>query len=225
MGYRERIIYFKGYTFGSLYSIGQDTMEQILSLFNQGPGVSPSPLGGRRSIISAHFPETGKIVIKSYARGGLTGKFNKKWYLKLGLPRSQREFEFMARAKVAGVNTPDPMAYIFKGVPFYRAWLITRKIENSKTFSTIALENMTRAKKILPLICRNIQLLINNGIHHVDLHPGNIIVDKQNYPFIVDFDKACMFSGSQKRLSELYDKRWSRAIANHSLPKLMLHLD
>ena len=224
MGYRKGIIYFKGYTFGSSYPIGQDSMEQILSLFNRWPGVSPSPLGGRRSMISAHFPETGQIVIKSYARGGLTGKFNKKWYLKLGMSRSQREFEFMARAKAAGVNTPDPVAYIFKGFPFYRAWLITKKIENSKTFSTLAMENITRAKKIMPLICRNIQLLIHNRIHHIDLHPGNIIVDKQDCPFIVDFDKACIFSGNQKKLAGLYDKRWSRAIANHGFPKLMLNI-
>lgn len=219
-----RIINVRNYKIGSQYPLKKDTITELLPLLHQEQCRVTAPLGGRNAILSAALPEIGPVVIKSYYRGGLMKKFNKKWYLRLGMPRSQMEFQFLRTARLAGVMTPTPLAFVFRGFPFYNAWLITKKIKAARTLADIAGGDTVRTKKVLPAISRNIQMLIHNRIRHVDLHPGNIIIDENDLPYIIDFDKACHFSGTIEKLTTLYHKRWARAVKNHNLPEMMLDI-
>jgi 3-deoxy-D-manno-octulosonic acid kinase len=70
-------------------------------------------------------------------------------------------------------------------------------------------------KKLIPQIL----LLLDNRIYHKDLHPGNVLIDKNNRIFIIDFDKAGLFRGDRQALLNIYLERWKRAVIKHNLPE------
>jgi predicted unusual protein kinase regulating ubiquinone biosynthesis (AarF/ABC1/UbiB family) len=64
--------------------------------------------------------------------------------------------------------------------------------------------------------------LAENRILHVDLHPGNILVDTRPQVYIIDFDKAVTTAYHSSKLRQRYIRRWRRAVIKHELP-LFLH--
>ena len=70
-------------------------------------------------------------------------------------------------------------------------------------------------------VIEQISILIQNNILHTDLHPGNIVVDKKNKVFLVDFDRGHRFSGNTNKLRDRYLNRWQRAVIKHQLPSLL----
>ena len=64
--------------------------------------------------------------------------------------------------------------------------------------------------------------LVQNKILHVDLHPGNVIVDPEGKVYLLDFDKGRIFRGSRQRLQERYFARWKRAVIKHGLPAMLI---
>jgi len=69
-----------------------------------------------------------------------------------------------------------------------------------------------------------ISLLIQNDILHVDLHPGNIVVDGADQIFLVDFDKGQIHPGSKEKLRNRYLTRWQRAVTKHRLPDILTEM-
>ena len=221
------MFYFKHkmYKFGPKLDLSNVALENLISLFHSKRKKKPdSFLAGRNSIIKTNIFELGPLVIKKYARGGLISHFNKNKYLYSKKSRSELEYNALIKAKKAGVNVPEPIAHVSQGFPFYQAWLITKEIENSKNFAELCRDEEDRAIDLLPAICENIDKLIENSIHHTDLHPGNIIIDSDNKPFILDFDKTCSFTGPKKKLAEKYKQRWQRAIKKYKLSNNLLNL-
>lgn len=216
----------KSYIFGSKMDLDQTILDNFISLFNLKSLKKPETiLTGRGSVNRADIDSLGSIVVKHYTRGGFVFFLNKNRYLFSSKSRSQLEFNFLLDAMKAGVSVPKPIAYSNTDSLFYKAWLMTKEIKNSKNFVELCLDEKDKAVSILPLICENINKLILNSIHHVDLHPGNIIVNELDKPFILDFDKACYFSGDKKQLIEKYKARWQRAINKYKLPDELLHLE
>ena len=215
----------KTYKFGPKLNVSKVAIDNLISLFHSQSNKKPDAiLAGRNSVIKTNISELGPLVIKHYARGGLISHFNKDRYLYSKKSRSELEFNALIDAKEAGVNVPTPVAHVRKGFPLYQAWLITEEIENSKNFAELCLDEKDRAFDLLPAICENIDNLIENSIHHPDLHPGNIIIDNDNKPFILDFDKAYSFAGTKKNLAKKYKQRWQRAIKKYELPMDLLDL-
>ena len=70
-------------------------------------------------------------------------------------------------------------------------------------------------------VIEQILLLIQNGILHVDLHPGNIVIDGDNQVFLVDFDKGKIYQGNREKLKNRYLSRWQRAVNKHGLPNML----
>ncbi|MCK5543238.1 MAG: hypothetical protein KAI40_11160 [Desulfobacterales bacterium] len=216
----------KSYNFGAKLNLDQTTLDNFISLFNSKSHEKPATiLTGRDSVTKININGLGSVIIKHYTRGGLISFFNKNRYLVSKKSRSELEFNFLIKAMRAGANVPQPIAFAKKGTLFYKAWLITKEIENSKNFVEIAQNEKNKAISFLPAICENINKLIVSSIHHTDLHPGNIIINKSNKPFILDFDKACYFSGNKKKLAEKYNQRWQRAIRKYKLPDELSYLE
>ena len=42
-----------------------------------------------------------------------------------------------------------------------------------------------------------ISRLIDHGIWHVDLHPGNVVIDQNDRVFLLDFDKGSLHQGNK----------------------------
>jgi tRNA A-37 threonylcarbamoyl transferase component Bud32 len=212
----------QGYQLGLSFQPGKATLDQLVELLSAGRHNNATrpqnTLNGRREAVLADLREIGPIVVKAYARGGLIYHINKERYLRRGKPRCQLAFEFMREAAAVGVNVPEPIAFATLGKRIYRAWLITRVVANHRTFAAICQTDADRAKMLMPAISDNINKLIGAKIHHVDLHPGNILIDDRDTPYIIDFDRARIFFSSKTRLWKKYQRRWDRAIDKHGLP-------
>lgn len=204
---------------GSEVVLSRDSLEHLSRFFTVCPDNSTSGLGGRAPVWQTELPETGPVVIKSYRRGGWAAKLTCDRYTALGPPRSQREYTFLARASALGIRVPQPVVYAVKGNFFYRAWLVTRQIDTDGSFAELAVNCPETAVSLLPSVSAQIKRLIRNRIHHVDLHPGNILIDRQGLAYLIDFDKARISRLGIRHLTASYRKRWRDAVLKYQLPQ------
>ena len=209
----------RSYSFGFRGHLSTASLDRLIDIFQSPPNHETEILEGRVPPRFAILPEAGPVVIKTYKRGGLVSRINNDRYLKLGRIRSRREFDFLIAAQKAGVMVSSPVAYASKGFPFYKTWLITKEIKVHSSFVRLCRKDKENALALIPEISRNINSLIRNKIHHVDLHPGNILMDGNNNIYIIDFDKACLYSRNKARLAIAYKKRWTRAVHKYKLPE------
>jgi 3-deoxy-D-manno-octulosonic acid kinase len=73
-------------------------------------------------------------------------------------------------------------------------------------------------------VIEQISALIQNDILHVDLHPGNVVVDPAGAVYLLDFDKGCVSPGNRQKLKNRYCARWQRAVNKHNLPKVLTEM-
>jgi len=201
--------------------LNQEQIEKLLDLLHRPVGRARSVLGGRRSVAVDDIDGLGPVAVKHFTRGGVLGNFIAHRYLRFGATRSQVEFELMNQVRSHGIKTPDPVAHIHQGLLFYRAWLVTREIENHRTLAELSLEDEDRSALLMKELVRQIDILIMNRIFHVDLHPGNVLINPQDEIYLVDFDKAHIFKGPLNLLRDKYLRRWRRAVIKHRLPEVL----
>lgn len=213
------------YAFGCRRRLNATSLDILIDLFQSPSTDKTAVLEGRVSPRFAVLPEAGPVVVKAYKRGGLISLINKDRYFKIGRLRSQREFDFLMAAEKAGVRVPVPVAYACTRSPFYKVWLITKQIKDHRSFPALCRRDPEKAMTLMPEISRNINSLIKNRIHHVDLHPGNILLDGNNTIFIIDFDKAYRYSKSKTQLARAYQNRWARAVHKYKFPERLLALE
>ncbi|MFO7748461.1 MAG: lipopolysaccharide kinase InaA family protein [Desulfobacteraceae bacterium] len=220
--YKKR---YRAYTFGSFFNYGSTTFDKLIDIFKRDLKKEPGLLKGRISPEQTATAETGPIVVKSYMRGGLISLITRRKFLKTGTIRSKREFDFLVRAGQTGVNVPSPVAYAYtsRGLFFYEAWLITKEIPGHLSFVDICRHQQEKAAQLMPEISKTISTLVDNRIYHVDLHPGNILIDGNNRHYIVDFDKARYFPDKGKLIAK-YRKRWIRSVHKYDLPGFLENL-
>jgi 3-deoxy-D-manno-octulosonic acid kinase len=138
--------------------------------------------------------------------------------------RSRLEFNILADARSVGINAPEPLAYIERGEFLYQAWLITRQIEGGMNLIEYSKTYPSMTSVALSALADELRKLINQKIHHVDLHPGNVVIigdaTSVKSAWIVDFDKAYKYSGNKNVLRDKYLRRWRRAVIKHRLPEV-----
>jgi 3-deoxy-D-manno-octulosonic acid kinase len=209
------------YRFGSSLELDEHQLRTFISVFNQPRAGNTSVLGGRTAPTFNEIDGFGSVAIKSYTRGGWMRYLIKQRYLKLGKTRAQIEFELLQVVRNLGINAPEPVVYAHRGRIFYRAWLVSRAIKHPLSLALLSLKNEKRTRLAMESVIGQISLLIQNGILHVDLHPGNIVVDGADQIFLVDFDKGQIHHGSRKKLRDRYLTRWQRAVSKHRLPGML----
>lgn len=212
---------YHSYNFGLSVDLSDTQLEKFIELLGDRPGSADAILGGRGSICIAEIEGIGRIAVKHYFRGGIVRFFVKQRYMRWRKTRGQIEFEMLQKVRKIGINAPEPLAYSFKGFPFYRAWLVTRKIEDHQSLADLSISDVNHACMVLKNVIEQLSLLIKNKILHVDLHPGNVIVDTNGKAYFIDFDKAVISHRSEKNLMRRYLSRWERAVAKHNLPDIL----
>jgi 3-deoxy-D-manno-octulosonic acid kinase len=210
--------FFKSYCFGSTLNLTEQQLQKLICLFNHPAKPCASALGGRCAGTHHEVDGIGSLWIKHYMRGGLMRLLSKKTYFRLGKTRAEKEFTLLQKVKEFGVNTPDPVAYAFRGRLFYIGWLVTRFIPQSLTLARFAATDEKQVSKVMPAVVEQVARLIRCGVYHVDLHPGNVLIDHSNQVYLVDFDKGYLSAANKNILRDRYLNRWHRAINKHSLP-------
>lgn len=212
------------YHFGSSYELTDQHLKHLIKLFQTPSETADSVLGGRNSVLIDEINGLGHIVVKYYRRGGLVRYIVKQRYLKCRKTRSQKEYELLQKVRSFGISAPEPIAFAYRGRLFYQAWLVTREIKQHQTLAELSLSNKKRTGFVMKNVIEQVSILIKNSILHVDLHPGNVIVDNQDRVYILDFDKGDIFSGNINKLKSRYLSRWNRAIKKHQLPEMLIEL-
>jgi 3-deoxy-D-manno-octulosonic acid kinase len=215
---------YLSYHIGSDWSLTQLQVRQLISGFNQPIRSAGAYLAGRAAAVTLNLSGVGPVVIKHYTRGGVIRQFITQTYFRIGKTRSQLEYELLFRLKKLGINAPEPVAYAFKGRLLYQAWIMTREIEDTQTLSALSLNNPAQAKEAIHQLGPQVQRLIDNHIHHVDLHPGNVLVTRTGKIYLIDFDKAKTVTLPAEVLKAKYISRWRRAVDKHHLPQVIREL-
>jgi 3-deoxy-D-manno-octulosonic acid kinase len=212
------------YHFGFYRNLTESQLRTLTASFRPTAPDTVSVLGGRTSVTRTELHDIGAVIVKHYRRGGWLRHFIQQHYLNVGKNRALREFELLQLAAEAGINVPQNVAYAYCGRLLYRAWLITREIRRPLSLVQLSQEDEAQTKEILKSVGRQISLLIQNGIWHIDLHPGNVVVDQAGKVYLLDFDKGQPYPGNKKRLQARYLARWQRAVAKHDLPVCLTEL-
>jgi 3-deoxy-D-manno-octulosonic acid kinase len=205
--------------FGSATELTDQQLEQLSKLFNQPVTPVDSVLGGRASVQINQISGLGSVVIKHYFRGGLIRHLFKQRYLKWGKTRCQLEYDILNKVIDLGIGAPKPVAYAYQGWLCYRCWLVTLEIEQQQTLARLSLTNVDHASAVIGQVADYISTLIQNQILHVDLHPGNVLVDSDSRVYLIDFDKARFSIQNKDKLRDKYLRRWRRAVIKHRLPE------
>lgn len=215
----------KDLTLASFNELDMNLRSQITEIIKTPTPYVSEVLGGRGVVRFGEISSLGDIVIKQYARGGALRRFIKSSHLRLGkVVRSQWEFLTLHRVRQLGVRAPLPIAFAYSRGFFYQAWLVMEKIPSSTSLASLCIYNEDRAREATSEVIRQIEILVRNKIFHLDLHPGNVLVDCNGLVWFIDFDKAKKVTLTGQNLKELYLRRWRRAVIKHELPDYLSEL-
>ncbi len=144
-------------------------------------------------------------ALRHYRRGGLFGKLVEDNYCFKGWEstRCAMEMQVLTTLAEAGVNVPRPIAAraVKKGL-FYQADLLSERIEGAKDLVNI-LTKQSVSKSLYHRIGHEIRKMHDAGVNHTDLNIHNILLDKQQKVWIIDFDKCYQQSGQDWKESNL----------------------
>ena len=217
-----RIQLHKAYHFGSSFHLTEPQMQQLIRRFRRhSPDELPPGLEGRNPVSSLELEGIGPVVIKHYRRGGLVRHLMKRRYFTGRKTRCQSEYDLLCSVRDLGIHAPEPVAFAYRGRLVYLAWLITRQIEHPQSLARISLKDEKRARRVMKSVVAQSLLLIDHHIRHVDLHPGNVVVDRDDRVFLLDFDRGYIDACSTDKLRHFYAARWRRAVSKHHLPKML----
>ena len=160
------------------------------------------------------------VVMRHYQRGGMMARFNRQLYFGLNATysRSYEEFDLMTRLANSGVLVPRPLAAMAQrvaGVCFKLA-LMTRYLDHQGSLATVQSQaawfNAGRAIAQLHYL----------GVWHADLNVHNILIDREDQAWIIDFDRArenirqnYRFLGNLARLRRSVNKVCPQMVPTH----------
>lgn len=193
-----------------------ESVSDIQSRSNSG-----NILSGRAIVRGCEMNGLGRVVAKSYRRGGLLKDVMSSLFMRIGQTRCRLEYKILQTVRNFGVNAPEPLAYVEDGEFWYRAWLITKEIPSTHNLIEISSKDEARAISLCREVGRQIGLLVKNGVYHIDLHPGNVVIGTNESVYLVDFDKAYEYPGNKNTLRDLFLRRWRRAVIKHKLPDIL----
>ncbi len=212
------------YHFGFSLKLTDSQLHCLTGFFQNPAPAGHSVLGGRNPAGPVQLDDFGAVVIKHYRRGGLMQYIIKRRYFRLGKTRAQREFELLELVKTLSINVPQPIAYAHRGRLFYQTWLVTRAIHQSMSLARLSRQDEKEAGLAMHSVIEQISSLIQSNILHVDLHPGNVVVDGTGKVYLLDFDRGRIYHGNRQKLNNRYLARWRRAVDKHGLPKILTEM-
>lgn len=133
------------------------------------------------------------FVLRHYRRGGLAAKISndRYWWKSDVETRSFAEWHLLYHLHRAGLPVPAPIAARYqRHGSFYRADLITQRIENSESLAQrLAQGPMSLSQWIA--VGRCIRRFHDAGVCHADLNAHNILLTAEQV-YLIDFDRGTL---------------------------------
>lgn len=187
---------------------------------------------GRGSVVRTDIGRI-KCILRVCLRGGYIGKIQQRYFLRLPFSsiakfRPMKEILLLKYLVKNDIAVPTP---VVSGVIcsifglWYQGFLVTEEIQDSKNLLDlgVAVTTCANEKDEFTQACyqagRCARKMLDVSVHHPDLHLGNVLWKDGQQAYLIDFDKAFVFSaeGHRKRYREQIKKRWQRSAKKHGL--------
>jgi 3-deoxy-D-manno-octulosonic acid kinase len=172
---------------------------------------------GRGTTLFVQHNDT-QLVLRHYLRGGLMRHLSHDQYLfqQLETTRSFAEFSILQLLHERGFAVPKPAAAQVVRQGFrYRADLLTHKIPDAQDLVRV-LQHPQDAD-FYQSLGRFIANFHQHGVYHADLNIQNILVDRSDRFWLIDFDRARLLKPERrwqqnnlKRLKRSFEKECVR---------------
>ncbi|PHR84032.1 MAG: 3-deoxy-D-manno-octulosonic acid kinase [Colwellia sp.] len=167
-----------------------------VSYWQQANAITGSAQGRGTTWFVKYTNETGKQVrhwvLRHYYRGGLIGKIinDSYWFTSQENTRAVREFVLLGYMQNLALPAPKPIACrVIRHGFFYHADLLSSRIENAQDLVAL-LSKQTLSAALWKKIGITIKRFHDNNIYHHDLNAHNILIDKNDNVFLIDFDRG-----------------------------------
>lgn len=178
-----------GFTDGAMRYDAQRIKEAGPFLFDPGSdrlGAVPVAQGGRQAawFVQGEF---GQAVLRRYRRGGLMARISADRYVWGGADRTRSfaEFELLRFMHDKGLPVPRPLAAgYWRSGPTYRAAILVQRIAGVRPLASM-LDTGSPA-----VVAMAIFAMHEAGVWHADLNAYNILLDRQDKAWLIDFDKS-----------------------------------
>ncbi len=172
---------------------------------NRWPALSKHGRGAVRDVEGSF----GRGVLRTYRRGGLMARVNRQHYGWVGEDKTRPfcEFRLLASMRAQGLPVPAPVAAgYWRSGPLYRAAILTAEISDAQTLAESITSLMPNADawSELGATLASFHAL---GICHADLNAHNVLLDRDQRWWLIDFDRGTRRSldinWQQSRLARL----------------------
>ena len=143
----------------------------------------------------------GAVVLRRYLRGGLIARISRDRYLFTGWARSRpvAEFRVLERLAAAGLPVPAPLAAgLRRRGLLYTGGLITRRIPGARPLADL-LPDRAQDTGLWRRVGAGVRRFHDAGLIHADLNARNILVDAEGSVYLIDFDRARIRRGAERR--------------------------
>lgn len=143
------------------------------------------------------------LVWRRYRRGGLIGKLLKQHFMGLGTSRAELEFRLLLQLQALQLPVPAPVAArIERGLLFYQAEIMLLRIPGAHDLATLLQRQPLSAdqwRATGQLIAR----FHHHRLYHSDLNSHNILLDRDDQLWLIDFDKCGFRDGEHWKVKNL----------------------
>jgi len=157
-------------------------------------GLIKSVADGRGKVLELQYKNE-RYFLKHYIRGGLAAKFSYDSYIfsSLSSTRAIKEYNMLNIMKEQGLPVPKAAALqIITNRFTYKANLITCKIDNKGTLYEFII-NKKMNHDLWNKLYMTLEQFYQKNVYHSDLNSKNIIIDKDNNIYLLDFDNSYFF--------------------------------
>lgn len=187
----------KSYCLYNSHEINPFTPDMLdVSYWQNKKAITGSAQGRGTTWFVAYTNESSKQtkhwVLRHYYRGGLIGKIIHDSYCFTSLKntRAVREFALLGYMQTLALPAPKPIAYrVIRHGLFYRADLLSSRIEQAEDLVAL-LSKQALSAALWKKIGLTIKRFHDNNIYHHDLNAHNILIDKSDNVFLIDFDQG-----------------------------------